>query len=230
MLQPVQQKFARNIDELFKSDVNILTTPDLDQVYGINPDFQKRAVNLTISMKIDQNWTHFYIKNNLATQFPCGYFANKIQKYGNRRSYKGMYLIPETSEMEVRNFFVYTFHPFLEKFQNIMDLSIEFGLHKAWERLYYEYFNTRWMPQAITPDEENDILDFDAILPFFLILAFGYLIALFALLCEIFYHDFLSIVFGDYLKEKLDVVLRRNVKQGTFYSISHKLRILRKKM
>ena len=87
-----------------------------------------------------------------------------------------------------------------------MDQCFEAGLKKFWDDHYLDdYFldDAKWTSlTCIAPRKEHIFLYFSDILPFFLILAVGFLIALLALVGEIFYRDFLSNLSKEYFKRK----------------------------
>ncbi len=84
-----------------------------------------------------------------------------------------------------------------------MDRCHEFGLITYWENHYMDEakLDLSWYGCRSFPDEKI-YLNFREIHPFFLILAVGFLIALLALIGEIFYHDFLSQLSKEYFERK----------------------------
>jgi hypothetical protein len=128
---------------------------------------------------------------------PCKFHSKIIETYGDGISYDGMYLGSSPVYTEKQNLFLVADHPYSEEFQRIMDWSFGAGLLVAWENFYYRLYQANGKVNS-----EKNILDFNAIMPFFFILAFGFVIALFALLGEIFYHDFLGNLSKKFIKSK----------------------------
>lgn len=218
MLQPIQQKLLKSINELFDSEVKIEFFRDFNNLQKENPKYQKafaqgRVITLETSFEDDSVWTSEYIKNNFASLQPCEHFKNLIKHQIDGKSWRGLYLIPEVAYTEVENFFTAPFHPYIEKFQELMDRSLEAGLPIAWEQFHYEFINKLYPPEITVKEiKQTKILNFDTIAPFFSILVFGFSIALFALLCEVFYHDFLAELSGELLRRELQKFFRRKLK------------------
>lgn len=216
MLQPVQQKPFRTNGELFASDYKIQNTFQLEQTYQDYPWYQRglkerRVIEFTGSDQSD--WAEETVKHQIVRLQPCAYLKNFIDNGGDRKSYKGIYLIREIAATSPRNLFVPPFHPYQEKFQQLMDWSFEAGLlPKAWEMFFYEIFNSIIELKRIENKDEETVLDFAAIGPFFLVLVFGFLFALLALLCEIFYHDFVRQISKDLFKNFYEKIFNRKTK------------------
>lgn len=196
MLQPAQHKLLKSVDDFLKSDIKIHGF-FYHQLLTI-PKYQN-------FMTIDRKAKHDCTVINNPGKALCGdlkisfiaecSFKKIMENFGNGKSYLGMYQIPEVVFTERLNLFVPASHPFVDKFQYFMDLSFEAGLPIAWERFYREYINLRFMHEKNERNtKEMQILDFGAIRPFFLILVFGFALALLVLLCEIFKHDFLRLI------------------------------------
>lgn len=224
MLRPVNQKLLKSIDELFESDnYKIQYFEDFNFVQEDNPKFLKafeeeRVISFEILSEDDEEWTSIYIENKFASMQSCKHFKNLIEHQGDGKSWRGLYQIQEVALTERQNLFTAPFHPLLDKFQKLMDLSFEAGLPIAWERFHYEFLNSYNRSENFQRNVEDDqMLDFFEIAPFFLILIFGFLIALLALLCEVFYHDFLLKLPKNYLRMKYQNyvlrVQRKNVKR-----------------
>jgi hypothetical protein len=198
MLKPVHQNFIKSIDELFDSDYQIRKSSFINKIHEDNPRYQLAVENQRVVEKKNS------IRHKFANIRRCEFFINRMRFHGDGRSYKGTYQIPEVAYSLRRNLYVTPFHMFFDKFQYLMDLSFEAGLPTQWMNFYYDFyfFVCNKKERQVYIADEKEILDFNAILPFFLILAFGFSFALFALLCEIFYHDFISGLI-DFLKSKL---------------------------
>jgi hypothetical protein len=203
MLHPLEQKLFKNFEELLDSEYKINYQELIHFDYQNNAKYQKALDDKRI-IEVDLNFgslSNQSVENKMAVSQPCKYSKNLIDKLGNRKSYLGVYRIPEAAYIDRENLFVAPLHPYLDEFQRIMDWSFEAGLPIAWEIFYYEAHNEYYTPDNFTKETDISelILDFSEILPFFLILAFGFSIALFAFLGEIFHHDFISKI---YLRQK----------------------------
>lgn len=85
---------------------------------------------------------------------------------------------------------------FLSQWQLLMDWSFEANLPKAWESFEY---SQKIFKESFEENYEN-ILRIDEFFVVFCVLIFGLLLSGFALICEIFWHDFVS----PYLRMKRD--------------------------
>lgn len=138
---------------------------------------------------------------------------NRIENQGDGKSWEGLYQVPEITTTIREDLYTPPFHPYIDKFQELMDRSFEAGLHQAGEEYYYRRYNEKdgeRKPQK--RQEEKDILDFESIVPFFLILIIGFGFALLAFLFEIFSRDFLSELSRNYFRRKYNEIFRREVK------------------
>lgn len=197
MLKPLRQKIFKSIDELLDSNsYKIEYFEDFNFIQEDNPKFIKayqgrRVVRSEILSDDDNEWTVEYIERNFASFHSCKHFKNLIEHQGDGKSWRGLYQIQEVALTERQNLFTAPFHPLLDKFQKLMDLSFEAGLPSVWEKFHFEFFNSYNKSenfQRIVDDDQ--MLDFAEIAPFFFLLLFGFVIAFFALLCEVFFHDF----------------------------------------
>jgi hypothetical protein len=213
MLQPVLINPFRSIDELFDSNYKIEWLEEFDFLYDDNQKYQnavkeKRVIDMRNSLK-QETWVEMFVAQKIATAGPCKTFTDLA---GDEKTWKGFYQISEIFMLYREILFIAPFHPFSETFQQLMDSSFEAGLPMAWERKFKEFASKFKKPKINPKASDGNILDFGAILPFFLILVFGFLIALFAFLCEIFYHDFLNNLSKEYFKRKFDKFFRRGFK------------------
>lgn len=189
MLQPLQHKLLKTVDELFDSDVKIIENDFIHAIHIDNPKYQNALKNgrvVSFDLILDNFYEH-YSKENMATVQFCKEFKDLIEK----EKIQGFYQITEVAYSLRHNLIILPFHPFIDKIQELMDFSFEAGLPKAWENFYNELYK---FPSNFSNERKNiekkTFLDFDSILPFFLILAFGFSISLFALFCEIYYYNF----------------------------------------
>lgn len=195
MLQPVQEKLLKSIDEFLASDIKL-------QRYFYNKLIfhDKQKYENALKNRVEE--LHCYLRTGLAVA-SCGeiktaiiadyhYYKKLTDILGDGKNYFGLYLIPETVYTERINLFTADFHPYIEQFQQLMDRSFEAGLPAVWDRFYFEMANQVTRNRKISKNNyEKIILDFFDIAPFFLVLAFGFSIAIQILLWEIFYHEFL---------------------------------------
>lgn len=205
MLKPVQQKLYKSIEEVFDGEVNIQSNSELNFLYKDNPSYQKAKKDKRVKAfehAFYDNWTEAYIKENLAVLQPCRLYKNRIEHDGDGKSWFGFYLVNDVVYNQRSDLVLRHFHPLSGKFQSLMDASFEAGLPMAWENFYYEDLNNEYSEKKNQlNDSDKKILDFDAIGPLFLLLVFGYSIALVVFVCEIFYHD-LIIELVKFYKEK----------------------------
>lgn len=223
MLKPVQQNLLKSVDELFESTLRIEFT-SLDLLYEDNPKYQRvkkqndRIVGFTPS-PIGEGWTEECTDYHIAVKYPCEEFRMFMESGGDGKTYRGMYMIPEVVYIDRDDLFIGPFHPYLDKFQYYMDISFEAGLHQAWdsqfERVLVEHYIHKIEKRKI--EDENQILDFVAIGPFFLILIFGYLMATFALFGEIFYHDCLARLSKSFIRQKLRRIFQSRLVNQEIY-------------
>lgn len=230
MLQPVYEKPLKTIDELFQSNLKFERKYFNTFFNKENQDHQKiiqddRIIDVDLS-PYDEVWTAQIIENKIALNQPCDHFKNTINEFGDGKSYLGIYQIPEVAYIYPENLYVAPFHPFLDNFQNLMDLSFEAGLPSAWKRFYFEFIRN-FYSDLKTKEKLGDkiTLDFVDIGPFFLILIFGYMAAVLVILMEIFYHDFivkLEIKFSiwKFLKIFKRKIFVRKIKVRRFEEIS----------
>jgi hypothetical protein len=205
MLKPVQQKFFKTRDELFSSDYNIQASMSSLPLFPDNPYFQKAAKeNRVIKTKAETlNDANYYLKHRMAYPKHCNYNRELIDYFGDGKSYQGFYQIPQVAITVHDSLMVAHFHPLIDKYQEIMDRSFEAGLPTVWETLFFLTHREYQKVEKDIKKENKKTLDFEAISPFFLILVFGFFIALFAFLCEIFHKDFLKNLTIQYLKKKI---------------------------
>jgi hypothetical protein len=135
-----------------------------------------------------------------------------IEYFGDGKCFHGFYQIPEVSEANPDSLVVPYFHPFIEKYQEIMDISFEAGLPLAWEFFSFLAHKNYEKIKRVVFEEKND-LDFMAIAPFFLILAFGFSMATFVFLCEIFHKDFLKNFTRQLLRKKINEIVSKSRKR-----------------
>lgn len=201
MLKPSEEKLLNNLDELYASGVKISYLLELFDDVRETSKYKQINESGQILRKAFLNNEDF-AKHRVAYPEKCQTIAgfNELFLMQNQKMYKIQKPIFRYSIA------LYTgpFSPFLNHFKRLMDLSFAAGLPHYWEILYrgdlklkYDEFifydkQARKNNSYEQIDEEKLELDLESIAPFFVILAIGLLLALFLLLCEIFYHDFLS--------------------------------------
>jgi hypothetical protein len=209
MLKPIQEKLLKSIDELFESNYKIEYFEDFNFTFYDNLKYRKalkenRVMSIDIFSDDDNEWVPEYIRRNFASLQSCKHFKNLIDHQGDGKSWRGLYQIQEVALIERQNLFTAPFHPLQEKFQDLMDFSFEAGLPMAWEKFHFEFLNFyNRTDKIVRKFDTKQILDFSSIAPIFLILIFGFQIALIALLFEVFFHDFLLKLPKDYFRKKI---------------------------
>lgn len=211
MLNPIRQDQLRSFDEVLDSNLKIFSGNGLDEIYRTNPKYQKAKQDLRVlDLPYYKNWPAKVIEMNLAHTQPCKIMKNRIENWGDGKSWEGLYLIPEKFMTTPEDLYVRPYHRFLGEFQKFMDLFFEAGLPKLWEQEFFKNFNQGI--KRIEKDKEKKFLDFEAIGPFFLILIVGFAAAFFTLLFEIFCHDFVSQLSKEFLNRKFEKFLRKKRK------------------
>lgn len=214
MLKPVQQKLFTTVNEVYNSKDYKIFVDDFVKIFlSDNENFKKAfRENRTMEMGLKPfGQQTIFLKYNLATVQTCKNFMNSFKLKGDGKGYLGLYLVKEIVTTVPQRMLIGPWNPYAEKFQEFIDVTFEAGLHKIWEELYYVEYNTL-LKKNREIIKEKDFLEFVDILPFFVILAVGFLSALFALLCEIFYHDFVVNLSKEFLMEKF----------GKFYCFKRK--------
>lgn len=208
MLKPIQQDLLTSIDELFDSKVLIDST-SLSFHFRYHPKYQSLLKNdriVSLFSYKDKDWLKKCIKHNIAI------ISHVCDGKGQKGLFQ-MYQIPETFSTII-SLFVHPFQPYIDKLQNLMDRSFEAGLLMAWKKFYFSEAKKYFKVQLNQVDsDEKDVLDFEAIAPFFLILVIGFSVALLTLFCEIFHHDFWSQLSKNYLKLLLQKAIRKLLKR-----------------
>lgn len=198
MLKPLQQDLLKSIDELFESKV-LIDAINLERYFEQNPNYQNALKeNRIVSLfgYDDKDWLKKSIKNNIAV-------ISHICDGNAQVNYPGMYQIPEIF-YDSFDLYVPPFQPYTDKIQNLMDRSFETGLLKAWKTFYSneakKFYGTKTNSNI---KDEKEVLDFEALIPFFLILVIGFSLSLLVLFFEIFHNDFWSQLPKNYFKLKL---------------------------
>lgn len=211
MLDSVRQPLLKTIDDLLDSDLKILYSWSFEYMQENNPKFQKMMAENRFSSPDINDWHKDAVAMNLAYWDRCEDVKNQIDLLGDGKSYLGQYLINEYIDSIPVDLYTRPFHPYLAEFQQIMDRTFEAGLPVAWNRWYYGkvlgYGENRQKNEA-----KKEMLDFETIAPFCLILAIGYISAFIALSFEIFYHDFVSELSKEYFKKKFKSLFDRELK------------------
>lgn len=224
MLKPLQHKLLKSIEELIESDVRVFGWNNVKRRFSDQLKYEhalSREGKLVSRDQItsfygsgDRDTFGFFYNHSIAALVSCDFWKNQIKFNGDGTSSKGIYLIPEPIDTTRFSLAVAPFHPFVERYQQLMDLSLEAGLPMAWKRFYdndyVEVLFDFYRGRPRTTDEQN--LDFAAIIPFFLILAIGHSIALFALLSELFFHDFIKNLSKEYLARRFGKIFRTKPK------------------
>lgn len=208
MLQPLEEKLLKSIDELLDSDFNIMMASILNLKLYYNPKYLKALKDKRIfhyPMKSLQD----FAKMRVATTQCCAWFDYLLTFSPELNTVEGLYKISEPFSLIPFLWTGYT-SPYVNRLNELMRYCFEGGLLKAWntdfEIDYANFFKRGEERIRLLQNSKGkkNILDLETIAPFFLILVFGNLVALLALLGEIFYHDFLCRLSGKYLKKLID--------------------------
>lgn len=215
MLNPLQIPLLKTVNEVFESDLNIHDFWAVDQLYDNNSKYQKAKQDGRVRVYdvpyYTEKWPEYLIENHVVYYFPCKTMKMTIENEVEGAEWRGLYQISESIYSFPEDLLIRPLHPYIIKFQEIMDQTLEAGLHQAWEKTYFKLFRDfHFISREKKP--ERDLLDFNLIAPFFLILAVGSIAALLTLFFEIFYHDFISELTKDYFREKFNEYLRREIK------------------
>lgn len=210
MLKPIELKLLKTLDELFESDIRINYDLEMNYIDEENEKFKKaieegRVGNFLTVFK--NSSIRKFIAERKTAYFDFCSFNRYVMNYGDGKTFQGIYVIPEVVATIHYNFMVAPLSPYFDKFQSIMNICFEAGLHKAW-RIFYEIdFLLQNIKISRNIDQRKNTLDFKTIFPFFAILGIGFGISLLVLFCEIFYHDFLLNLSKDYFMR----ILRRKI-------------------
>lgn len=213
MLEPVKVPLLKTNDELFDSSYKIYWFPKFQVVFGNNPKYRKAMKDRRVDMfeMLYYKFEEHLVDTQTAYAQSCEHRKYLTENVGDGKSYKEIYHIPEVAFIWDADTYVGHYHPLLEKFQEIMDLSFQAGLIGEWKRLAIETRNIHLNLKRTEEEKSNStILDFKAIAPFFLILAFGFSAALIALLFEIFRQDFVSNLSRGYFERKWSEMWRKD--------------------
>lgn len=212
MLNPVEEKVFSTIDELLESEMKLKHDLIFEVLQQANPKYQRAVKDgRVIKFEESSDWTGQLVEMNCAKFVPCKPYKNEIEHDGDGKKYKNLYLIPDVAFTQREDFYSCPYHPYIDILQELMDQTFEAGLHQAWEKTFYQIYTT--LNSVRKPEKTGkEDLDFDAIIPFFLILAVGFLAALIALLCEIFFHDFVTELSKDYFRRKFSELFGTEIK------------------
>jgi hypothetical protein len=184
-MEPAYIRKLKTIEEVFKSNLTIgYNVNPLDRDYGGFFNETKFRNLYELKEKEDYETLNFLI--------PCD-LINFMQKYYYSKNYNfdTVYILKERFFIEFLCLDAGILNPYIEKFQELMDLSFEAGLPKMWTNfLNADMFEKVHWTQFYEDDIPSDSLEFEQIFPIFRVLSIGFLIAGFVLLLEIFHFDF----------------------------------------
>ena len=121
-------KQLTSVDELFESDLNILTNDikELNMIYKDNPKYRKIFENNRIFDVPFKNMTWTDIKNNkLAYLDGCVEHDKTVTRKGDKKSFSHYYLIKEPVLMHQINMIVDPFYPYIARFQGCTFVFLE---------------------------------------------------------------------------------------------------------
>lgn len=213
MLNPARIDHLKSVEEVLDSETKIPLKSIFEEIHEDNPKYQKAVKDGRV---VEHEFLYYgKEKKEVANIDYCEVNKDRIEYEGDGKSWRGYYLIPEVVYSTFNDLYVKPFHPFIEKLQEIMDRTFEAGMHQEWTRRFYTVHN------AIKYDgnfkrpvriEEKKNLDFEDIVPFCLILAFGFVSSLLSLVFEIFYCDFVSELSREYFERKFGRFFKRKRK------------------
>lgn len=176
----------KTFDEVMQSDHKMLVGSHFDVLMHDNENYKSAMAAGRVEILIESEMFVDFQKlaaENYALVFTCDYSKYYIGQLVVARNYYMM-------DVQLFSFFKFfdagVMNPFIDRLQNIMNRCYEAGLPQIWD----VYFNIKNRVESTAVFFE--VLGFQEVLPIFVILLFGNLLAIFVLILEIFYHDFLS--------------------------------------
>lgn len=213
MLEPYDVINFKDFNDVLESDLEIIKITILSPL--VYPKYFEIKNNT--NRIVDPPVKNMLYLRNLGIAFfrECKIFDSEVT---HMFTYLGMTKVPTPVYSQLISFYTGPYSPFINELQDFMDLVAAAGLYQPWFTFYdidaanyYNYWIFKRLPDLLSQLEtENIILDLDAIGPFFVILAAGFLFALLTLIGEIFYHDFLKNLSLDYFKNKILTLFKRH--------------------
>lgn len=188
----------------------------LEVEFGNNSKYLRAVEQGRIVTTPIANWFEC-AKNKITILVRSNYFDLRARYEGNGDTHLNMYKVKGAYYDISAFFYAGPFSPHLNAFNHFAALAFEAGLANLWELYYeHEYVNFKNLGEVkkkfLESLNDGKILDLKAIAPFFIIWAFGLLLALFALFCEIFYHDFVCNLSQEFFERKFTIL--REIKLG----------------
>jgi hypothetical protein len=178
-----------------------------------NPKYQKMiAENRWIKVASLKN----YKMKDLASFLSCPTLDYLVNFSTLKNSFHGKYKLPQPAFATHKRLYAGIMNPYIEKFQHLMLISFEAGLPRMWRLFHYRKLKkldiettVEYRKNEIIKEEKTDV-DIEALIPIFVILVIGLLLALFAFLCEILVHDLVK-PYIKYRKMKGNRIRRKNL-------------------
>jgi hypothetical protein len=207
-MEPAYIRKLKTIEEVFKSNLTIgYNVNPLDRDYGGFLNETKFRNLYELKDEEDYETLNFLI--------PCD-LIDLMQKYYYSKNYNfdTVYILKERFFIEFLYLDAGILNPYIEKFQELMDLSFEAGLPKMWTNfLNADMFEKVQWTQFYEDDKPSDSLEFEQIFPIFGVLSIGFLISGFVLLLEIFHFDFwVNFKFEFYWRKFCGKNLKKSIK------------------
>lgn len=201
MMESFEEEKLENFEELYESDLNLLTSPYFLKVMQNFENYEtiKDRINGSGKRLNDQNFQEL-AENNYALIMPCSLAENILKKFELNDIF---YLLDD----QIFKYFVQLeasfLNPYINRLQLIMDWCFEGGLHKAW--------NSFMGTSVIKPELPEirkflNLGDFNQIFIIFGILLF---IATLVFVGEIFYHKFGENFYMNWIYLKDEFYIRR---------------------
>jgi hypothetical protein len=185
MIEKIEAPRLSSVDELLESDYKLLVGNHFEMLMQGNLMYQRAVldgrVNNSGSEMVYLNFTQLHSEN-----YAIMVFCEIAKYYIDKGDASNFYVINENLFARYDQLQTIFLSKFLKRWQLLMDWSFEAGLHQAWEKMESD---EKVLKEV---DEEMEILWLTDIAIVFYTLIIGCVIGGFALLCEIFYHNFLQ--------------------------------------
>lgn len=99
MLNPLEEKLLKTIDELLDSELNIEYDFIFEATRECDPKYQKalKMGRIKNSTWRTQHWWELMIETKMARIHRCKFMKHKIESEGDGKSWNEIYLIPEVA-------------------------------------------------------------------------------------------------------------------------------------
>lgn len=195
----------KTLDELLDSDLKILEGPN---IFDIESKKYKSAIEKRKFVNSSNGFVSFgNIQDTAAIILQCSQVNYFIDFYNLTSKF---YIMKSQFNYHYTHMRASRLNKFLTRWQLIMDFCFEAGLPQIWETFerVEKYFKK-------IPEEREEILGFNDIFIAFYAGIFGCIFGAFALVCEIFWHDFVKEIYkrGKLRLKELKFGRRRKVRR-----------------